>query len=51
MRLGAQNAQAVHYQVVMRQYLKTLREISNVGHAPYCEDASSFNKAIEVFFD
>ena len=24
-------------------------EISNVGHAPYCEDASSFNKAIEVF--
>ena len=26
-------------------------EISNVGHAPYCEDASSFNKAIEVFFN
>ena len=26
-------------------------ELSNVGHAPYCENSSDFNKAIETFFN
>ena len=26
-------------------------ELSNVGHAPYCENSSDFNEAIETFFN
>ena len=26
-------------------------ELSNVGHAPYCENSSDFNEAIENFFN
>ena len=26
-------------------------ELSNVGHAPYCENSSEFNEAIETFFN
>ena len=27
-----------------------IKEIPNVGHAPYCEDAKSFNAEVENFF-
>ena len=27
-----------------------IKEIPNVGHAPYCEDAKTFNAEVENFF-